>query len=193
MNALGEDIFRTRGRALKPLDAEVSRALEAADLALLGDEKGSVPTPLKRISSRHHAVARAIASGQDAKQISAIYNYSESRISILKSDPAFSELVAFYQAQDTEIVRDMNTQLAEVATDALEELRARLEDDPDKFSHGQLMEVVKLGADRTGHGPQTSQTNVNINVDLASRLEAARKRVNERRALVLDNDSGEVV
>jgi hypothetical protein len=41
------------------------RALDAADLALLDEEKGSRTPALKRLSDRHHALARCEAIGLD--------------------------------------------------------------------------------------------------------------------------------
>lgn len=180
---LSADIFRTRGRAAKPLTATVVRELEPSDLALLGQEKGSVPSPIKRLSERHHALARNLAMGMDHRQASIIANYSESRISILLSDPAFKELLAFYREPYEEVVRDIADQYAEMAKDANEELIQRLTDAPEDFSVGQLLEISKTGADRIGYGPQ-STSNVNVNVDLASRLQEARKRVSARNTLL---------
>jgi hypothetical protein len=125
-------------------------------------------------------LARNLAVGMDHKQAAAIANYSESRISILLNDPAFKELLAFYREPYEEIARDTGTMLANLAKDAAEELSLRLEEDPDAFSIGQLQETVKMGADRSGYGPQTSQTNINLNVNLASKLQAARQRVAAR-------------
>lgn len=175
------DPVRLKGRALRPLTAAVARNLEAADLALLGAEKGSRPAALKRISDRHHTLARHIAGGMKPGEAAVICRYDVSRVSILLDDPAFQELLAFYRSEiDAEYV-DLHAQLAGLSRTAAAELLDRLEDAPEDFSIGQLQEVVKLGADRTGHGPQSSSTNLNINVDLAAKLEAARRRVAERR------------
>jgi hypothetical protein len=46
-----------------------------------------------------------------------------------------------------------------------------------------LTELVKMGADRTGFGPQSKSTNVNVTVDFGARLEAARRRVAERKVI----------
>jgi hypothetical protein len=51
------------------------------------------------------------------------------------------------------------------------------------------MEITKLGADRTGFGPQSSQ--LNVNVDLSGRLEAARKRVAMRKLKVIEGGKEE--
>ena len=54
------------------------------------------------------------------------------------------------------------------------ELQDRLELDPEKVSTDQLLDTIKLTADRTGNGPK--QTNVNVNVNLGDRMKAARER-----------------
>lgn len=174
--------LRTRGRAAKPLVATVVRELDPADLALLGEEKGSEAPAIKRISERHHALARNLASGMEPGEAGVVCGYSASRVSILQADPAFKELLHYYRTQVEHQYRDLHQRLSGLALDAAEELTNRLEDDPEAFSIGQLMEVTKMGADRTGHGPQSSQTNLNVNVDLAGRLKEARQRVLERKA-----------
>jgi hypothetical protein len=181
---LSGEILRTRGRAAKPVTATVVRELDEADLALLAEEKGSTTPPLKRLSERHHALARCLASGQSSGDAAIACGYVPSRVSILLADPAFTELVEFYRADVNAQYLGLHEVLAGLAHDSARELQERLEDDmsADKkeLSVGQLLEMTKMGADRTGHGPQTSATNVNINVDLAGRLEAARKRVAAR-------------
>lgn len=172
--------FRTRGRAARPIIASVVRPLDRADLVLLQEEKGSQASALKRLSERHHALARNLASGMAPGEAGILCGYSNSRVSILQDDPAFKELVEFYRRDVEHQYRDLHTRLSGLALDAAEELAERLEEDASSFSIGQLMETVKMGADRTGFGPQSSSTNVNVNVDLAGRLEAARKRVAAR-------------
>lgn len=164
-----------------PLTAEVVRELEPSDLLALGEEKGSKPPSLiKRLSERHHGLARNLALGMDHQQAAAVARYSESRISILLSDPAFKELIAFYRKPYDDATANLGQVMGANAMDAAYELADRLEETPESFSIGQLMEVTKLGADRTGFGPQA--TNVNVNVDFASRLQEARKRVEARQA-----------
>jgi len=183
---LSAELFRTRGRAPQPIIATVVRELEENDLVLLAEEKGSKPSAIKRITERHHALARILANGMKESEAATFCGYSISRISILKSDPAFKELLEFYREDAQRPFRDLNNRLSGLAMDAAEELSLRLEEEPEKVSIPQLMEVVKLGADRTGHGPQTSSLNINANVDLAGRLEAARKRVAKRKLTCID-------
>lgn len=191
---LSTEIFRTRGRAAKPLTAEVVRELDPGDLALLQEEKGSAAPALKRLGERHHALARCLASGMGSGEAAIVCGYAPSRVSILLDDPAFAELLVFYRGEVQEKYLDMHGVLAGLSLDAAMELRERLEADmqnEDKsISIAQLVELTKLGADRTGFGPQSSSTNVNLNVDLAGRLEAARRRVADRKLLPEPLDVG---
>lgn len=178
-----DDIFRVNGRASRPMSAVEVRALDGTDILLLGEEKGSTAAPLKRLSERHHALARCLSSGMSEGEAAVTCGYVLSRVSILKADPAFQELLSFYRQSVDSKYLDMHGVLAGLSLDAAMELRERLEIDMDanekKISVGQLMELTKLGADRTGFGPQSSQ--LNVNVDLAGRLQAARERVAQRR------------
>lgn len=163
------------------------RALDANDLVLLNEEKGSKAPAIKRLAERHHALARCLASGMSPSNSAITCGYSASRVSILQDDPAFRELLEFYREDVNRQYRDMHERLAGLSMDAADELASRLEEEIEaeekKFSVGQLMEVVKLGADRTGFGPHTSSTNLNVNVDLATKLKAARERVAARRVI----------
>lgn len=178
---------RTTGRAAVPVTASVVRELDEQDLLLLQEEKGSKTPPLKRLSERHHSLARCLASGASPGDAAITCNYTPSRVSILLDDPAFQELVAFYRRDVNAQYLGMHEVLAGLSFDAANELRERLEaemqSEEKSMTIGQLTELVKVGADRTGFGPQSSSTNVNVNLDFAARLEAARKRVSERRAL----------
>jgi hypothetical protein len=177
--------FRTRGRASRPLHFAEVRALTAADIELLAEEKGSRPSPLKRLGDRHHALARCLASGMKESDAAMACGYVLSRVSVLKSDPAFQELLAFYREDTNHQYRDMHSRLAGIASDAVDEIAERLEADSfleeKSISLGQLLEIAKMGADRSGHGPQSSST-INVNVGIAAKLEQARRRVSERAA-----------
>ena len=182
---LSAEIFRTRGRAAKPVVAAVVRELEQSDVVLLATERGVKPSAIKRITERHHALARILAAGTMPEgEAATLCGYSISRVSILKNDPAFKELLDFYKEDAQRPFRDLHIRLSGLAMDAVEELSVRLEEKPEEVTTGQLMEMTKLGADRTGFGP--SSTSVNVNVDLANRLEAARKRVAKRKLTVIE-------
>lgn len=152
------------------------RDLLPKDLAeAKGKSVGSKTPSISRIRDSHHNLARLLAEGLKDVDIARITGYSPSRISILKADPAFSELVSHYQRDKSEGFATVHERYVALSKDAAEELQARLDEKPESFDNEELMELTKLAADRTGFGPK--QTNVNINLDLADRLTAARKRI----------------
>jgi hypothetical protein len=164
------------GRRSQPLEAAVVRPLRDADLAMLADNRGTTQPALKRISERHHALARNLAAGLSPGEAAAIVGLCSSRVSVLQGDPAFEELVRFYRGNKDAVYADMYEQLAGMGKDALLLLRERLEETPEDFTNGMLLDVVTKLADRSGHGPTSTQQNLNVNVNIASRLEEARKR-----------------
>lgn len=179
------DVVRTRGRAPKKLEVDVVRALREADLELLEEEKGArAPGLVKRLSNRHHLLARLLAEGMSPGDAGLTAGYVPSRVSILQADPSFAELVRFYKGQRDEAFASMHEKILGLSEDALEELRERLEDEPESFTNGMLIDLMAKAADRAGHGP--SATQVNVNVNLADRLAAARERA--ERAKVVEHN-----
>ena len=110
--------------------------------------------------------------------MAALTGYSVSRISILQNDPAFQELLASYADDVQGEWVDQEAQLVSLSSDAMAVLADKLEDEPEAFTPGTLIEIAKLGADRTGHGPQSKTTNnVNVHVGFGERLRAAAERM----------------
>lgn len=175
MTDLGFDIHLV-GRAARPLHAEVIRELTRSDLALLATERGITPTHVQRITDRHHALARCLASGMSATEAGLCTGYTASRISVLRGDPAFEELISFYRADRGAEVHDLQQKFTALAKDATTEIQERLELEPSSFGLDQLLDTVKLAADRSGNGPQSKTTNLNVNVNLGDRMKAARER-----------------
>lgn len=169
-----------RGRPPKRVEGEIVRALRAEDLALLDLGRGIKAPPIKKLRDAHHSIARLISQDRRGVEIALITGYSQSRISILKADPAFMELVAFYRAQVSDVADeafvDAQAKLAAVNRDAIEELHDRLQDQPETINNDELLDIVKATSDRTGNGPQAKNMNVNVNVDLAARVAAGRAR-----------------
>lgn len=173
---LGFDIH-LGGRAAKALHAEVVRELTQSDLHLLATERGVQPTHVQRITDRHHALARCLASGMSATEAALCTGYTSSRISVLRGAPAFEELISFYRADRGGEVLDLQQKFTALAKDATTEIQERLELEPAAFGVEALIDIVKLTADRSGNGPQSKTTNVNVNVNLGDRMKAARERV----------------
>lgn len=51
----------------------------------------------------------------------------------------------------------------------------RLEDEPATIGIDTLLDITKLGADRTGFGPQSRSTHLHAHFNFADRLKAARQ------------------
>ena len=161
------------------IDFEVVRPIVESDLVRLSmEEKLVKPNPIKRLSSRHHALARCIAGGMSSGEAAISCGYLTSSVSILLSDPTFAELVAKYRANIEAKFLGVQEKIAGLAEDAFDILQDRVNSDPDKIDTRDLMEIAKLAADRSGNGPQRNTT-VNVNIGLADRLEAARRRMSE--------------
>lgn len=101
--------FKTKGRKLSALELEILGPIEPQDL--IAREEGGLPTSeaptIAKLRGIHHEIAQLLAQGLSETEVSAITSYSLSRISILKRDPSFKDLVAFYQKQKTEQFADV--------------------------------------------------------------------------------------
>lgn len=167
------------GRQALPLQMEYSKDLTPAMLATPSPITQKAP-PLVKIRDSHHALARVLATGSGEAEASMITGFSASRISILKADPQFADLLEFYRSQGTEAVADYKERMINVGLDALNILQERMEEKPEDFSPGLLKDIAKDMADRTGHAPQRGPSNVTqINIGLSDRMARARERVQE--------------
>lgn len=143
-----------------------------------GQPLGVQAVNIKALRHTHHRLAQMLAVGVDETVAAKLCNYSISRVSILKADPAFAELLAHYSEQTAEEWADFVATAANLSMDFLQELQKRLDENPEQFSVGQLNEALKTLADRTGHAPVTKTQNVNVNLDLGDKLRRARERAN---------------
>jgi hypothetical protein len=164
-----------------PVECEIVGELTETDIGRLGETRGVQSTSLKSIRDSHHRVARLVAQGLSGAEIGMMTGYSQSRISILKGDPAFNELCEFYRGQVAQLEHDA---LAEAIAKsslarnlALDKMVDLLEED--KVDLEGALDIYKVTADRTGMGPATKSTNLNVNVDLADRIAAGRRRVSQ--------------
>ncbi len=149
--------FRGAGRPAQPLTAHLDRELSEADMALLATTRGSSEiSDLKRITDRHHSLARLLASGMKEGDAAFTVGLTPSRVSVLTASPAFQELLDLYR---NEVQLEFSTVLEHMAglsRDALLELRERLETDSDKFSNRELMSLVTELTDRSVDDGRTS-------------------------------------
>lgn len=184
----GLETIKLTGRATQPVEAEYVRPVDESDLLLLSEERGTQKpktlSSLTMLSERHRNLARLISMGKTDWECSVITGYTPSRISILKSDPAMKNLIKHYQEEKDIVYVQAHEKMAQVASTALDVLQERLEDPEHvaKMSDGQLLQIVEVAADRSGLGP-ASKSEVQVNINIADRLEAARKRAKEARMI----------
>lgn len=139
-----------RGRQAAPLSMVVLRELTLEDMALAAAEppKGSKTPLLKKMRQSHHLLARMLAQGTPQTEASLATGYSVSRISILKNDPAFQDLAAYYSAQVKETYLDVHAKLASVGMDAVESLHEDLENGD--LTVKDKLALAELALDRSG-------------------------------------------
>lgn len=168
------------------------RSVKREDLAHLTVKRE--PNVVQTLRDNHHRIARAVASGMSNHEIAATCGVGYNRISVLKGDPAFADLVAHYRAiitsewanQDTviEFMRSNSMKAQAMISDKLDAAAEANEFLPTR----DLLGIAEFGVDRTGYGKVNK--NVNINVDFAAKLEAARNRSAGAPSLRVINEVG---
>lgn len=159
-----------------PLDAEdVAAAREYVETS--GVMGVNMPD-LKAMRNTHHRLAQLLAAGMDEIKAGRLCGYAHSRVSVLKADPAFAELLAYYSNQVKIEFQDFVTAASELSMDFLEHLQETLSEHPEKFTPNMTLEAIRTLADRSGNAPVAKSINVSVNTDLGNRMAAARARVN---------------
>ncbi|RPJ49898.1 MAG: hypothetical protein EHM23_36025 [Acidobacteria bacterium] len=160
---IGLQLPSARGRKPRELSTRLEvgdpRPLRAEDVVAPGPQTPlptSVPPALQKLRSRHHQLAQLLASGLTDFQVSVALGYSLSRISILKGDPTFKELLSYYEKQHEALHLDVQERLIHLGLDSVEVLQHRLDESPDEFSNKELLEVAEMALDRTGHGKSST-------------------------------------
>lgn len=181
--SLGLKTIRTSGRASKVPIVLGSGDLTAEMLEARRTREAGIGAPaLARLSARHHKLAQLVASGATNSQCSAETGLCASRVSILKANSSFQDLVAYYKEMQG-LNRDLYFErLGMMSLEAIDVLHERLESEADGFDNTELMKLVTITADRTGHAPKRVEEK-NINVNFGDRLEEARRRAREARTI----------
>lgn len=169
--------------AAGPLTIEHAQAAQAwveAGRPELGRTRENVVTDLKSVRYTHHRLAQCLAGGMDNTRAAQLCNYAPSRVSDLRHDPAFQELVAHYKGQVDEEFASFVSVASALSMDVLHRLQEMLDLTPEKFTPQIATEALKVIAPLGGHAPVNKSINLNVNADLADKLASARRRVAAR-------------
>ncbi len=170
---------QAKGAVAAPVEISDIRVLSRADLHVLAEKRpGQVVQTLR---DSHQRMARAVAMGLSNSEVAGLCGCSLTRVSMMRGDPAFKELVAHKRAMiDVEWAVEADAVVGYLRDNALK-AQAMLSDKLDAAMEQNeflptrdLLGIAELGLDRTGYGKVNK--NVNINVDFAKQLEDARKR-----------------
>lgn len=153
----------TQSAEIKVVSVEAMQGVEAA--AILEQAEAIAYRPkvdtnaVQTMRVRHHAIARLLAMGTKPAEIGRIMDCSATTISNLEKSPAFQALLVEYMnmldGQSIETVTRMRL-LGNLGIDELTERLAQ----PAKAAQiktPDLVEIVKLTADRTGLGPSSNK------------------------------------
>ncbi len=133
----------------------------------------------KRMSERHHALARIICQGAPLTEAAAAVGYEYGEVKdLVDKDPSFQGLLDMYNGQAMEVFKDFHARSYDVVMEATRRISERLEKD-EEVPLKELNEVYRVFADRTGHAPTTTSVSVNVSANMGDRLEQARLRAKE--------------
>lgn len=175
------------GRKSNPPKIIEARPLTRDDLRHL-DKRDQAVSRVAFFRETHHRLARMIAAGFRIEQVLESTGYSYQRLWTLRQDPAFQELVAQYKnSVDTKYTADVD-EFRETALSNMKRMERMVEDHLDKAEEaGDLIPLKTLSslvtdrADRFGYGKQSVK--LNVNVDMAVKLERARERAEKAKLI----------
>lgn len=157
--------------------------LTEADLGKLAETRGVKPAPIKRLSARHHNLAKAIASGRSTGDAAIIAGVEPSRVSVLKNDVTFKELIEYYRSRVDRGDDLMFDRLTGMSLEAVDEINRRIEEEPETLTTDELERIAKLGLDRTGYGPKRTEDKT-FTFNFGDRLNAARERIRKHEEML---------
>lgn len=154
--------------AMSIVSIEQMQGVEAASILEQAEATAYRPkvdtNAVQTMRVRHHQIARLLAMGKTPAAIGRIMDCSGATISNLEKSPAFQALLMEYMAMLDQNSIETVTRMRVLGNLGIDELTQRLAE-PAKardFKTNDLIEVIKLTADRTGLGP-TSNKVVQLN------------------------------
>lgn len=137
-------------RAKKDTSAVLLGEISDEEFDMLSQERGIQAPPIKSLRIAHHRLAQVLATGASETEASRICGLSPSRISILKADPTFQQLLTSAMERKDELFGDVLGQFRDMILDGLQEIRQRLMDSPESIATRDILDMINSFADRTG-------------------------------------------
>jgi hypothetical protein len=172
-----------KGRVVPP---GFLREIGEEDLPALrtGRRENAQRRPLQKVRHTHHLAARCLAEGKSVVETSFITGYTPTRISDLKSDPTFQELMAHYKGEVDAKWLNVQERLATLSMAVTEEMQERLENLPESFSNEELRRWAETLLDRSGQG-KTSTVRVESRELRISLIEQIKRESTENSSVKL--------
>ncbi len=140
-------------RAANQVSILEGRELSDEEIATLDSSRGISAPQIKSIRQTHRRLAQLLAVGTPDGAAASIVGLHPSRVSILKSDPAFQALMSTYHQHQEQITLSLIDKLGDISHSVMDEIRDRLLEEPEKISNSQLLELLTESLDRLGHSP----------------------------------------
>lgn len=170
-----------RGKIATPPDIVSIRPLTREDLVLIDQKRDplrSGGSAVARFRDPHHRIARLFASGLRGTEVQAQTGFSYNRLSALRNDPAFQQLIAVYRNKIDERFAEGQDEFYETATANMRKaermIAEQLEEADENDVHLPIKTLDAIAAgrmDRFGYGKR--ETRLNVNMDFAAQLEGA--------------------
>lgn len=153
--------------SLRPLLPIEAKAIWASEV----ERRFSPKVPLdatKKMRVRHHAIARLMAVGHKPAAIAAMIGISPASIASLERTPVFQALLLEYMNELDKAAVETTARLSILRNLTIDELTERVVTHGSDLKPGELVEILKTTADRTGLGPtQKVETSLNGHISIA--------------------------
>lgn len=151
---------------------------------------GAPASCITRLRHTHHMLARVLAEGKSNVEAAALTGYSPGRVADMRKDPAFQELLAYYQVQVDDLFAKLQDRIGALGVSFLDEIQHRLETAPESFSLEQLRKMTETLLDRSvapakggSKGPAgTAPSAISVKIDFGGRAEPGASPVLELEA-----------
>jgi len=161
-------------------------------------EEGAVPEPgaepptvLAKIRSVHHRAARLIASGMRLADVASATGLNYARLSMLKNDPLFSELLAHYSTLEDETFQNVREKVADLGVTTAEVLHERLIENPETMSNKDLVNLLQVSLDRGGYAPVQKSVSLSGHID-AEALSAMKAALGSAPERIIEGEAHEI-